>query len=400
MTPERISKLKSISFVWRVEKRAVWRGEKKDQWNKKFELLQWYKEEHGNCLVPGSYSIDSANLGDWVKTQRREYRKLQQGLQSAMTPERIVKLESIGFYWNFSDGKWSKSFELLRKFKEEHGDCLVPSNYLVDGFKLYTWVTTQREQYRKLQKGLQSSVTPDRIAALESIDFVWGGVNGGQWTKNFELLRRQKEEKGYFFAMISTQLGTWVKKQRNDYKKIQNGQQSSLTPEHIEQLESIGFVWDVDQVQWGDYFELLSKYKKAHGDCFVPSNCLVDGCDLNSWTGTQRQEYRKFQDGLPSSMTPERIEQLESIEFSWKYPPVPTEWTAMLDLLRKFKDVTGHCRPAPIESYQGANLGFWAHVQRQEYRKLQAGVKSSMTLERIEKLESLGFEWDSSSSSS
>ena len=89
MTEERINCLNSIDFVWSAHEY---------NWQTRFDELVAYKEQHGNCNV-AERDEDHKQLGGWVKTQRKEYSNLMQGKKSAMTEERINKLEGIGFVW-------------------------------------------------------------------------------------------------------------------------------------------------------------------------------------------------------------------------------------------------------------------------------------------------------------
>ena len=43
-------------------------------------------------------------LGQWVHSQRCEYRKFQKGIKSPMTKEKIQKLEAIGFIFYTGKG--------------------------------------------------------------------------------------------------------------------------------------------------------------------------------------------------------------------------------------------------------------------------------------------------------
>jgi hypothetical protein len=56
------------------------------------EFLDW-KEEHGSPMVP--QSLDG--LGEWVKEQRKEYRKKIAGKKTCMSDERLAKLNAAGF---------------------------------------------------------------------------------------------------------------------------------------------------------------------------------------------------------------------------------------------------------------------------------------------------------------
>ena len=87
----RLEKLQSIGFRWAKRK-----GEA--SWENHFDALVAYKEEFGHCSVPTKYKEDSA-LGRWVSTQRAEYKKYSEGEPSAITAEKIRRLEEVGFCW-------------------------------------------------------------------------------------------------------------------------------------------------------------------------------------------------------------------------------------------------------------------------------------------------------------
>jgi len=219
-----------------------------------FDLLQQYKNDSGDCLVPIHFTTDDGiNLGIWVNNQRLDYRKLQKGKQSTMTEKRIEQLESIGFVWEVQESKWNEQFELLQQYKIDHGDCLVSNRYTTsNGVKLGVWIHTQRKQYKKFQEGEQSAMTHKRIEKLESIGFVWDALES-QWNEQFELLQQYKIDHGdclvpyRYTTKDGVNLGKWVSTQRQEYKKLQEEKLSAITQERIEKLESIGFVWEVQE---------------------------------------------------------------------------------------------------------------------------------------------------------
>lgn len=67
----RIARLDSIGFDW---------GETRmSRWNRKFEMLRKYAEEHGDVLVPANLNTEEyPRLGKWVVAQRRAYRETMQ----------------------------------------------------------------------------------------------------------------------------------------------------------------------------------------------------------------------------------------------------------------------------------------------------------------------------------
>lgn len=88
MTSERLEMLDSIGFVW--DSHDV-------NWREKLENLVGFRQEHGHCNVPSNYR--NKKLATWVKCQRRQYKLYWDGKPSAMTPDRILELEKVGFEW-------------------------------------------------------------------------------------------------------------------------------------------------------------------------------------------------------------------------------------------------------------------------------------------------------------
>ena len=160
------------------------------KWNAKFELLKKFVEKKGHARIP--LKLDSKEylrLGSWVKIQREAYRNMkapEEGrtlrTSNRITPERISKLEELGFEWGASpSNRWNAKFELLKKFVENHGHARVPRKLDLAKYpKLGSWVVTQRAAYRNkiiLEGGgtLKRSrrITPEKIKKLEELGFEW-----------------------------------------------------------------------------------------------------------------------------------------------------------------------------------------------------------------------------------
>lgn len=106
LSDERVRLLNKIGFIWNSHD-AVW----EERWN---ELLQ-YKRNQGHCIVPSNYA-QNPQLAVWVKRQRRQYKFYKEKTATSMTPERIAKLEKIGFAWDCRKNKDD----------EETGDVVRP----------------------------------------------------------------------------------------------------------------------------------------------------------------------------------------------------------------------------------------------------------------------------------
>lgn len=125
----------------------------------------------GHCHVPHYYE-QNAPLAQWVKRQRYQYKLKVDGKRSTLSDERIRLLNKIGFIWNSHDAVWEERWNELAIYKRVHGDCIVPSNYEKNP-QLAVWVKRQRRQYKFYNESRASSMTKERIAKLEKLDFAW-----------------------------------------------------------------------------------------------------------------------------------------------------------------------------------------------------------------------------------
>mmetsp|Transcript_29571 Transcript_29571/g.62151 ORF Transcript_29571/g.62151 Transcript_29571/m.62151 type:complete len:465 (+) Transcript_29571:37-1431(+) len=147
-------------------------------WEEQFKALAAFHKENGHCKVPARYSVNP-KLGRWVMTQRRQFTLMVQGYSSALTIERIQRLESIGFTWSIRPepkSSWNIKFNELKAYKEAFGNCMVPQRYQANP-SLGTWVHTQRRQYKLMKEGKKSSMTQEKAKALDSIGFYWAAKN-------------------------------------------------------------------------------------------------------------------------------------------------------------------------------------------------------------------------------
>jgi hypothetical protein len=165
-------------------------------WDDQYRALQAYRLQFGDCNVPARYK-SNAKLGRWVMTQRHQFTLLTQGLQSALTMERIQRLDGVGFAWSVRPEQvrtWNIKFQELKgkiiwkcsvficcnkisdttnlAYKATFGNCMVPQRYRLNP-QLGTWVQTQRRQYKLMTEGRKSSMTKNKADTLDSIGFFW-----------------------------------------------------------------------------------------------------------------------------------------------------------------------------------------------------------------------------------
>lgn len=140
------------------------------------------------------------------------------------------------------------------------------------------------------------------------------------WSERYESLVAFRKNHGHCLVPNSypedVALAQWVKRQRYQYKLKQESKRSTLSDERVNALENIGFVWDSHRAVWDERFNELLAYKRVNGNCNVPSR-YTENRQLAVWVKRQRRQYKFFCTNKPSSMTEERITRLESIRFEW-----------------------------------------------------------------------------------
>jgi superfamily II DNA or RNA helicase len=350
LSQHRITKLESIDFHW----------DPLDQvWDAKFAELCKYQQMYGND-IPAKFSKHH-KLAIWMQHQRNYYKK------GRLSIERITKLESIRFDWDPLNNTWHTRFAELRKYKEVHGNCDVPSKYFESPL-LRSWVCNQRTYYK------QKKLSNERIILLESIGFVWESLDQ-QWENMFNELNKHYTIFGHPNVPKryneSHGLGTWCQGQRNAYKN------KKLSPDRINKLTSIGFCWDPLAEQWERMFVELFKYYGEYGNCDVPHRYSMNPT-LGLWVGVQRRAYKK------NKLLKEYINRLESIEFDWA--PLTSSWDEMFYKLCKYREIHGDCNVSS-KCPENPILGRWVHNQRMLYKQ------KKLTQDRIDRLNGIGFLW-------
>jgi Helicase associated domain len=119
-----------------------------------------------------------------------------------------------------------------------------------------------------------------------------------------------------------------------------------MPEDRVQRLTDLGFEWttkDPRKVPWETRFEGLAMFKKRYGHVDVPHECKPCPCEVSERTNSRFAYVHRF-----------------------SFPP---------------------------EGEECPQLGFWTANMRQQYRYKQLGKKSSLTDDRVELLNSIGFVW-------
>ena len=160
----------SITKSNRKSGRGRFRQCQADLWTMRFEELLQFKADIGTCLVPHKYP-PLPQLAQWCKRQRYQRHLKVNGKESTMSDEREQLLDSVGFVWDSHQAAWEDKIRDLKLFKAQYGHCRVPPKY--EDRSLATWVKQQRRQCKLHRQGLKSTLSPSRIADLQSLGFEW-----------------------------------------------------------------------------------------------------------------------------------------------------------------------------------------------------------------------------------
>jgi hypothetical protein len=295
-------------------------------------LLQAYVDGNGDALVPrGHTTPERHKLAIWVTTQRTHPERL--------IPERIDRLDDLGFIWDSDEHRWELMYSLLRAYVDENGDALVPWGHTTpEGHNLGSWVSAQRTNKEQL--------TPEQIKRLDDLDFIWEPYEH-EWESMYSLLQAYVDENGD--ALVPTKhttpeghnLGMWVNTQRTQKKRF--------TLERIERLDDLGFIWDVLEHQWELMYRLLQAYVDENGDALVPAeHTTPEGHKLGTWVSNQRTRLER--------LTPEQIKRLDDLGFIWDVDE--HRWELMYSLLKAYLEENGDALvPRGHTTPEGHKLG-------------------------------------------
>lgn len=191
---------------------------------------------------------------------------------------------------------------------------------------------------------------------------------------------------------------------------------SAKIQDRIEKLESLGYSLSPRDDYWEGKFQQLQDFVKERGR--FPYDCSLD--DLSSpndrrllwWCRLQRKSYKRFvqeeeeehavadpTDGFGNDVKPsrhalltkERLAKLESIGF--RFDQFEETWNRRYRELIAYRRHNGNCR-VPTDYPANQCLAVWVGEQRYHYKKFREQRPNSMTTQRIELLNEIGFEWN------
>lgn len=184
-------------------------------------------------------------------------------------------------------------------------------------------------------------------------------------------------------------LGSWLNTQRLVYSGKAKGNLSDL---QIRKLETIGIRWEnINDIKWKAYYEAAKNYYNEHGDLRVPiTEDNYKGVELSRWI-SQLRNYRKS--GIhTSTLTPERIADLDKIGMIWDVPDYL--WETYYNSAVLYHKQNGNLDvPSYYVDANGVKLGRWIFTLRAA-RKSTNTKRANLSSLQIAKLDELGMIWE------
>lgn len=370
LTEEQIEKLDAIGMVW---------DKFKEQWDETYAIAKAYYEEKGSLDGLRDTKIDGKNIYQWLGDQIKSYNK------GTLSEERTRLLEQIGVVWNKNEARWQEMYDLAQKYYKENGSLLS-----ITDANLRNWIQVQRQAYKG--NGTYTKLSKQQIEKLESIGMVWD-VKGKGFSDMYELAKKYYEEHGDLllpdkYEIDGKKVSSWIKDKRKAYK---NG---TLTEEQIEQLESIGMVWDVKEYTWNQMYEQAKQYYNENGNLILTPS---QNKQLYAWLRIQRDLYIKGE-----GLSEEQKRLLGEIEISKEIKKPKAEvkkehrvskkaaWDKMYKQAQDYYATNGNLIIPRADEY--IQLYNWVKNQRTKYNV--DPKKCKLSKERIELLENIGMVWN------
>eukprot|EP00471_Norrisiella_sphaerica_P009275 CAMPEP_0184498456 /NCGR_PEP_ID=MMETSP0113_2-20130426/39038_1 /TAXON_ID=91329 /ORGANISM="Norrisiella sphaerica, Strain BC52" /LENGTH=418 /DNA_ID=CAMNT_0026885969 /DNA_START=320 /DNA_END=1576 /DNA_ORIENTATION=+ len=314
--------------------------------------------------------------------------------------------------------KWFITWEALLRYRELHGNLLVPHRYIVPesgiwpshlhGFKLGQKVRNIRAV------GLHVKNHPDRIEMLNEIGFIWDD-NDFRFKQTLKSLRTYKKLHGTLAIPVDyvvpsedpwdpvcwgIPLGDRVHNIRAHDLHIKNN------PKRRRMLEDLGFIWDDEAYRWRQLIDALSLYRTIYGNVDIRQDYVV-GSDDDRWPqhlhgyklGDKSRALRTSQIWIKDN--PFRRRELERLGFNLK--PRQSEKERTLEYFKHFQRQHGHCN-VPRKYIAKFNDSSWTRILESTgvFKDVALGSRAQrlrtnrnkLSPEYEEALDSIGFVWN------
>jgi len=209
------------------------------------DRLCQYKSIHGKRPT----FADNADLAKLLTLLRRSHEigKLNADFTSILFQKGLFSVPRKPKQSKKKEPTWEEMFQEYKASYEasEENIFLFLSHLPSSHPNLHTWIVEQRHRYMCIQRGIPSDIlTPERIKALQNLNFIWD-VENITWDLRLQELRRFKEENGHCHVPLwypsNPELGSWVHMQHRQMELYQSGE-GKLDEMRMGLLKEVGLI--------------------------------------------------------------------------------------------------------------------------------------------------------------
>lgn len=263
-------------------------------WYDWLETAKEYRQTYGDLLVPSRYvTPEGYKLGRWIERQRAVYNGNTK-IKGGLCLDQIAALNAIGMVWKLeSRYPWESWLDLCDGYVRENGNLLVPKECVFNNARLGYWIGEQRKKYA------EGKLTEQQINDLNERKMVWSLSRRRAWEDWFADARRYYDSHGNLLVPLKhvtedgELLGQWIFCQRDHRSR-----RESYPEAYIQQLDSIGMVWDLEDVrnaEWEQMYGWVKDYLNQHGrlPLWPRKQYAPDGRTMDGWINVQRTRLSK-----------------------------------------------------------------------------------------------------------
>ena len=360
------------------------------KWSEMIDHLTTYATTNGHCDVPGR----QPRLGPWVQIQRAQYRLYRDGKPSALTADKVAKLEELGFRWQIArdrDSVWTEMLErwlALRGSGKTNGGARVGQDP-----KLASWCKRQRKTYRLLGEGKPTPMKPEWAERLREVGFDFGdGASSAAAA-------------GAAAAAMSA-AGTAMDGSGGEEEEEGAAKPAAAADTNADAntdaaatAESIAAAGSATARDDDGTFQLrlaeVKQFVADHGPGVAIPDAYPSNEALGRWATQKRKQKRRADAGHTTRLTADRIAALDEAGFVWQVWGNRTEkWDEMFGRLVEFREQHGGSTRI-VHSLRAKDpdlrqLGMWCDRQRAAYKARQQGKSGPMTDDRAKRLDDIG----------
>ncbi|MBR1383493.1 MAG: Helicase associated domain protein [Ruminococcus sp.] len=286
---------------------------------------------------------------------------------------------------------WDMMYEKLVEYHKAYGNVDVSFDYMTEDFcTLGVWVARQRRIYNGKLAG---TLTEEMIDKLNKLGMRWQSTYDIGWERNYTAAKAYFDEYGDLLVPADyidkdgVKLGKWICCIRS-YRKS-GIRMSSLTEEHIKDLDEIGMMWDTLDYIWERNYNAAVEYFHKNGNLDVPAS-YVDPNGVRLWEWINK--LRRLRQDKPERLTDEQIRRLDEIGMLWGTKK-ERQWEKGNSELCRYKKKYGNVDVPASYVSNGIRLYSWLDRQRRLHEK----GSDYLDTDKTERLETLGVEWEKTS---